>query len=84
MTDKKVEDMLGSLKSLGVDVSSFSNLQLQEVMKIADKIKDPTKMSQSDFQTIGEILSNKNPVKIGVNKPCPCGSGKKFKKCCRR
>lgn len=21
--------------------------------------------------------------KIGVNEPCPCGSGKKFKKCCR-
>ena len=22
--------------------------------------------------------------KIGANEPCPCGSGKKFKKCCRR
>lgn len=22
------------------------------------------------------------PFKIGVNKPCPCGSGKKYKKCC--
>lgn len=21
-------------------------------------------------------------VKIGRNEPCPCGSGKKFKKCC--
>ena len=21
--------------------------------------------------------------KIGPNEPCPCGSGKKFKKCCR-
>jgi len=21
-------------------------------------------------------------LKIGRNKPCPCGSGKKFKKCC--
>ena len=21
--------------------------------------------------------------KIGLNAPCPCGSGKKFKKCCR-
>ena len=24
----------------------------------------------------------KNPPKIGVNDPCPCGSGKKYKKCC--
>ena len=26
----------------------------------------------------------KNNVKIGRNSPCPCGSGKKFKKCCGR
>ena len=25
-----------------------------------------------------------NPDKIGRNDPCPCGSGKKFKKCCGR
>jgi len=24
----------------------------------------------------------RNPAKIGRNEPCPCGSGKKFKKCC--
>ncbi|MDO8671319.1 MAG: SEC-C metal-binding domain-containing protein [Dehalococcoidia bacterium] len=23
-------------------------------------------------------------IKIGRNEPCPCGSGKKYKKCCRR
>ena len=23
-----------------------------------------------------------NPHKVGRNEPCPCGSGKKFKKCC--
>ena len=23
-------------------------------------------------------------VKVGRNEPCPCGSGKKFKKCCLR
>ena len=22
------------------------------------------------------------PVKVGRNDPCPCGSGKKYKKCC--
>ena len=24
------------------------------------------------------------PKKIGRNDPCPCGSGKKYKKCCGR
>ncbi|MDP2842044.1 MAG: SEC-C metal-binding domain-containing protein, partial [Acetobacterium sp.] len=23
-----------------------------------------------------------NEVKVGRNDPCPCGSGKKYKKCC--
>lgn len=27
--------------------------------------------------------ANRRVKKIGVNAPCPCGSGKKFKKCCR-
>lgn len=31
----------------------------------------------------GAGLPQKNPVKdVGRNDPCPCGSGKKFKKCC--
>ncbi|MCT2535512.1 SEC-C metal-binding domain-containing protein [Aquibacillus koreensis] len=28
--------------------------------------------------------SSKKVVKIGRNEPCPCGSGKKYKKCCGR
>jgi preprotein translocase subunit SecA len=26
--------------------------------------------------------AKRNPDKVGRNAPCPCGSGKKFKKCC--
>jgi len=26
-------------------------------------------------------IQNKSP-KVGRNEPCPCGSGKKYKKCC--
>ena len=29
-----------------------------------------------------ETVKRKHP-KVGANDPCPCGSGKKFKKCCR-
>jgi len=31
----------------------------------------------------GEVPSRKQ-LKVGRNDPCPCGSGKKFKKCCGR
>ena len=30
----------------------------------------------------GDILPPLAEVKVGRNDPCPCGSGKKFKKCC--
>ncbi len=35
----------------------------------------------------GDKTVKKQPVrkavKVGPNDPCPCGSGKKYKKCCR-
>ena len=38
------------------------------------------------FEKVKAMLNNKNKVskkiKIGRNEPCPCGSGKKYKKCC--
>jgi uncharacterized protein len=30
----------------------------------------------------GSFAANENRPKVGRNEPCPCGSGKKFKKCC--
>ena len=37
------------------------------------------------WQSSGRALPRREPlrsVKVGRNEPCPCGSGKKFKKCC--
>jgi hypothetical protein len=28
------------------------------------------------------VYKNKGMIKVGRNEPCPCKSGKKFKKCC--
>lgn len=33
-----------------------------------------------DGQIITQVVNRDN--KVGRNEPCPCGSGKKFKKCC--
>jgi uncharacterized protein YchJ len=30
------------------------------------------------------VIPNKKVPSVGRNQPCPCGSGKKFKKCCGR
>lgn len=53
-------------------------------------------MKKEDIEELNYVLSNRrlrrsmgiklSPrkllPKIGRNEPCPCGSGKKFKKCC--
>jgi len=50
-----------------------------------EKPAEPQKMELSR----GETQTEKKPVvrkekKVGRNEPCPCGSGKKYKKCCGR
>jgi len=40
---------------------------------------------QEDISDLEKLLNPPKPVqavKIGRNDPCPCGSGKKYKKCC--
>jgi len=37
-----------------------------------------------DFDGDGPVELYRAPVKVGRNEPCPCGSGKKYKKCCGR
>ena len=36
-----------------------------------------------DVETVPAVGPDARPPEIGRNAPCPCGSGKKFKKCCR-
>lgn len=42
-------------------------------------IKAPQKTLESPV-----VRQIRTPLKIGRNSPCPCGSGKKYKKCCMR
>ncbi|MBF8275011.1 MAG: motif domain protein [Candidatus Brocadiaceae bacterium] len=36
---------------------------------------------EKDVEEVLEPIVNNMP-KVGRNEPCPCGSGKKYKKCC--
>jgi hypothetical protein len=37
-----------------------------------------------DFGGEAPVRPYRAPVKVGRNEPCPCGSGKKYKRCCGR
>jgi len=58
----------------------------QQPGKISD-LRQPKK--QKMVFSSGDVPETKKPVKraqkkVGRNAPCPCGSGKKYKKCCGR
>ena len=54
-----------------------------EIVAIANKYKNDVPLWNYNGFTKNEImLANEKKVKVGRNDPCPCGSGKKYKKCC--
>lgn len=46
-------------------------------------IKDPIKAAVLKEQKDVKKVANRTAKKIYPNDPCPCGSGKKYKKCCK-
>ena len=87
MTSSTREDVLISLfriqlrkDSISLDPIAEQNLKYQQ---------ERSQMERSQLRTNqagGEVKAQPivKPEKIGRNEPCPCGSGKKYKKCCGR
>lgn len=59
--------LVGKMKTANIN-------NLDEVVRAGDKIMKGTASKTGTFKRDG--------YKIGRNDPCPCGSGKKYKKCC--
>jgi hypothetical protein len=63
------------------DVIIPPDIEAPPVLRTLERIK---KRRQHDTLT-EQLMSRAEPrTKVGRNDPCPCGSGKKFKKCCGR
>ncbi len=39
-------------------------------------------LSRGEIKSAGQTTQKRQGAKVGRNDPCPCGSGKKYKKCC--
>jgi len=61
----------------------FFSHTIERFKKLAEEIKN---QRQKELEARKNAFANfANPIKftkIGRNEPCPCGSGKKYKKCC--
>ena len=52
--------------------------------EVAKFVKEADGWKFEDGELVGETPITRDQPKVGRNYPCPCGSGKKYKKCCGR
>lgn len=54
------------------------------IIRACLKTNGDRQIEYEDVPASGTPTLSKDPDRVGRNEPCPCGSGKKFKKCCGR
>jgi preprotein translocase subunit SecA len=77
-------DMVDRIKA--ETVATLMRVQIrrpEDVETLAEQEEVPLILSSGDGSTVAEPKKRKS-AKVGRNDPCPCGSGKKYKKCCGR
>jgi preprotein translocase subunit SecA len=70
-------------------VSTLFRIQLAREDEVAELEQENRRKRERELEESAKSGEVKKPVqrkgrKIGRNAPCPCGSGKKYKKCCGR
>ena len=91
-TSKALERYFDILEDNGFTPSES---QLQELLNLLMNVANSLPIWQNNGWAPNELLESElghrvfrnedgTPKKIGRNDPCPCGSGKKYKKCCGR
>lgn len=74
--------MLEFLKNFDTEDSELINIIISEVTKFANGTKQWLIKGYSPNELRMSMEDTQKVEKIGRNDPCPCGSGKKYKKCC--
>ena len=91
--EKKYEDALEETAQQCIDLEDTHKIQTEwDDLDWIDSQLDSFNSSLSKSEYYGDLYDDfstpKQPVvkeqKIYPNNPCPCGSGKKYKKCCGR
>ena len=84
------EDPVRAYQNEGFDMfNEMTKSIAEETVKFIYGVQNPDKVQRkrvaepivTNSDTISKTIVNKEK-KIGRNDPCPCGSGKKYKKCC--
>ena len=73
------DDFIYTCKSNGLSLTSN---QYNNITNIINKYRNDIPMWTYNGYTKNEVNSMPKEKKVGRNDSCPCGSGKKYKKCC--
>ena len=79
------QEMISTIK--GEIIQMLFRIQVathDETEQLEEAQKQPIFFSHGDSAASSKRKPVKKAAKIGRNQPCPCGSGKKYKKCCGR
>ena len=78
------DEMTGAIREDTVKIILSAHFKTEEEIKREQVAKvTAATAGGGDGSEKGRTVRNSNK-KVGVNDPCPCGSGKKYKKCCGR
>jgi hypothetical protein len=81
------EQLMGELKNKIPELKSFLKNRHSRLKNIYTAYLKRegiyANINKKSLKSLGTILMAPQPKPAGRNDPCPCGSGKKFKKCCR-
>jgi preprotein translocase subunit SecA len=79
------QEMISTIK--GEIIQMLFRIQVatqEETEQLEEAQQQPIFLSHGDSAAGSKRKPVKKAAKIGRNQPCPCGSGKKYKKCCGR
>ena len=75
--------ILDVLPKLG-RAEEWADIQREAPRPAMQAARSWTPLKSASFPPPASAAPFQKDPKIGVNDPCPCGSGKKYKKCCKR
>ncbi|MDD2228936.1 MAG: preprotein translocase subunit SecA [Candidatus Cloacimonetes bacterium] len=80
LSQAQMENMLKNANLSHEDMSAFLHAQEQaQVQQFNQNMSAPPQFNNSPEEKLRPV---RVAAKVGRNDPCPCGSGKKYKKCC--
>ena len=86
------QDMIASIKEGIVELIFKARIKTAKEEEVGVFLQAPKNFIHSQYKALAKTEEQPAPAKppepstkkVGRNEPCPCGSGKKYKKCCGR